>query len=181
MIWCQNTTCKSKILTTFAGKEAADPLGIGYVDCVRVLGARDDGKAGIFEGLNIAVEVLTVDSPAVWVSLLLSIGSCGGLFTPDVMWQSVGSVLESKCTASDCEFSVTLEADDEEQEDNVDDTDGTVMSCDEGGSSGITMTSTTSDDSSIVWPLLLLSISRARVLLSHQACKVKATGSLESR
>ena len=62
----------------------------------------------------------------------------------------MGSVLESKCTASDCEFSVTLEADDEEQEDNVDDTDGTVMSCDKGGSSGITMTSTTSDDSSIV-------------------------------
>ena len=181
MIWCQNTTCESKILTTFAGKEAADPLGIGYVDCIRVLGARDDGKGGTFEGLNIAVEVLTVDSPAVWLSFLLSIGSCGGLFTPDVMWQSAGSVLVTKCTAGDCEFSVTLKADDKEQEDDVDDTDGTVMFCDEGGSSGITMTSTTSDDSSIVWPLLLLSISRARVLLSHQACKVKATESLESR
>ena len=76
---------------------------------------------------------------------------------------------------------MTLEADDEEQEEDGDDADGIVMSCDEGGSSGITLTSTASDDSSIVWPLLLLSISRARVLLSHQACKVKATESLESR
>ena len=45
---------------------------------------------------------------------------------------------------------VTLEADDEEQEEDGDDADGIVMSCDEGGSSGITLTSTASDDSSIV-------------------------------
>ena len=162
-------------------------MGIGYFDCAGVLGADcDDGKAdiaGTFKGLNIAVEVLAVDSPAVWLSLLWSTGSCGGLFTPDVMWQSAESVLVTKCTAGDCEFSVTLEAEKEEEEEgeDVDDADGIVTSCDEGGSSGTTMTSTTSDDSSIVWPLLLLSISRASVLLSHQACKVKATGSLESR
>ena len=59
---------REEILTPFAGKEAADPLGIGYVDCARVLDAGDDQRAdiaGTFKGLNIAVEVLTVDFPAV--------------------------------------------------------------------------------------------------------------------
>ena len=44
-------------------------MGIRSVDCPGVLGAdRDDGKAdiaGTFKGLNVAVEVLAVDSPAV--------------------------------------------------------------------------------------------------------------------
>ena len=68
--WVQND-CHD--LTSFAGKEAADPLGIEYVDCAGVLGACDDGKAdvaGTIKGLNIAVEELAVDSPAVWFSLL---------------------------------------------------------------------------------------------------------------
>ena len=63
-----NMQKKSKILTSFTGKEAADPLGIEYVDCAGVLGACDDGKAdvaGTFKGLNIAVEELAVDSPVV--------------------------------------------------------------------------------------------------------------------
>ena len=43
-------------------------MGIGYVDCAGVLGACVDEKAdvtGTFKGLDIAVEVLAVDSPAV--------------------------------------------------------------------------------------------------------------------
>ena len=43
-------------------------MGIGYVDGARVLDARDEGKAdiaGSFKGLNVAVEVLTVDSPVI--------------------------------------------------------------------------------------------------------------------
>ena len=46
---------KSKILTSFAAKEAADPLAIEYVDCAGVLGVCEDGKAdvaGTFKEIN---------------------------------------------------------------------------------------------------------------------------------